>query len=80
MLALNYAFSIRSCNRRNILHVLNIIVKLILRNYNLTKFSLLSHLGIRSGGNPSPQKVPRLYEGVDSIPEILKIYVRISLN
>jgi hypothetical protein len=32
------------------------------------------HLGIRPSGNPPPQKAPPLYEGVDLIPEIFKIY------
>jgi hypothetical protein len=41
---------------------------------------LLGHLGIRPSGNPPPQKVLSLYEGVSSIPGIFKIYVCVNLD
>ena len=37
-----------------------------------TRLQQYSHLGIRPSGNPPPQKVLPLYEGVGSIPGILK--------
>jgi hypothetical protein len=40
----------------------------------------LGHLGILPSGNPPPQKATSLYKYVDSIPEIFKIYVCVSLD
>ena len=39
----------------------------------------VAHVDIRPSANPSLQKAP-LYEGVNSILEIFKIYVCVSLN
>ena len=44
-------------------------------------FILLSHLGIRLGGNPPSQKALLLYEGVGSIPGVFKYTcVCVSVN
>jgi hypothetical protein len=48
--------------------------------YLLYKVWRISYLGIRPSGNLHPQKVPPLDKSVDSILEIFKIYVCVSLD
>jgi hypothetical protein len=60
--------------------------KCIFLSYDFAQLDMLDlisfegHLGIWSSNNPPSQKVSPLYESIDSISGIFKIYMCISLN